>query len=151
MVPPANECSSCLPSLETPLRQPRRRSMEYIRHIAAESLRMYPQPPLLIRRALEDDELPAGAGGPDGLRARITRGCDIFLVLYSIHRSPELWENPDTFDPDRFARPFKNEGIEGWAGYNPDLAKGLLYPNEVASDFAFLPFGGESGLWSTCS
>lgn len=117
--------------------------MEYIRHIAAESLRMYPEPPLLIRRALEDDVLPSGAGGPDGVRPKITRGCDIFLAIYNIHRSKDFWENPDKFDPDRFKRPFQNPGVEGWEGYNPKKMEGLLYPNEVASDFAYLPFGGE--------
>ena len=27
-------------------------------------------------------------------------------------------------------------------GYNPDAGRGALYPNEVSSDFAFIPFGG---------
>ena len=36
--------------------------MQYVRLIVAESLRMYPEPPLLIRRALEDDVLPQGSG-----------------------------------------------------------------------------------------
>lgn len=117
--------------------------MKYIRYIAAESLRMYPEPPLLIRRALEDDELPPGSGGPDGFRPKITRGVDLFLAIYNLHRSHDLWENPDTFDPDRFDRPFENKGVHGWAGFDPSLTRGQLYPNEVTSDFAFLPFGGE--------
>ena len=104
---------------------------------------MYPEPPLLIRRALESDELPPGSGGPDGLRPKITRGVDLFLAIYNLHRSPDFWENPETFDPDRFDRPFENKGVDGWAGFNPALLEGQLYPNEVASDFAYLPFGGE--------
>jgi cytochrome P450 family 97 subfamily B polypeptide 3 len=36
--------------------------MQFVRLIVAESLRMYPEPPLLIRRALEDDVLPKGSG-----------------------------------------------------------------------------------------
>eukprot|EP00904_Undaria_pinnatifida_P013190 jgi/Undpi1/9000/HiC_scaffold_26.g11461.m1 len=118
------------------------KSMKYIRYIAAESLRMYPEPPLLIRRALEDDELPPGSGGPDGLRPKITRGVDLFLAIYNLHRSPDFWENPDAFDPDRFDRPFQNKGVDGWAGFDPKLLEGQLYPNEVVSDFAYLPFGG---------
>ena len=27
-------------------------------------------------------------------------------------------------------------------GYQPEAGRGALYPNEVASDFAFIPFGG---------
>lgn len=37
-----------------------------MRATLAESLRLYPQPPILIRRALEDDVLPAGLNGPEG-------------------------------------------------------------------------------------
>lgn len=29
-----------------------------------------------------------------------------------------------------------------WEGYRPELVGSNLYPNEVASDFAFIPFGG---------
>ncbi|CAN0167816.1 unnamed protein product [Hapterophycus canaliculatus] len=116
--------------------------MKYVRYIAAESLRMYPEPPLLIRRALESDELPPGSGGPDGVRPKITRGVDLFLAIYNLHRSKDFWENPDTFDPDRFDRPFENKGVQDWAGFRPELLEGQMYPNEVASDFAYLPFGG---------
>lgn len=28
------------------------------------------------------------------------------------------------------------------AGYQPEAGRGSLYPNEVSSDFAFIPFGG---------
>lgn len=62
------------------------------------------------------------------------QGADVFLALYNIHRSPDFWENPDEFDPDRFTRPFKNPGVEGWAGFNPALMEGQLYPNEVRID-----------------
>ena len=31
--------------------------------------------------------------------------------------------------------------VAGWRGYDPDARNGL-YANEVAADFAFLPFGG---------
>lgn len=41
-----------------------------------------------------------------------------------------------------FAERFENPGFGGkWAGYNPDAQGASLYPNEVSSDFAFLPFG----------
>ena len=37
-----------------------------MRFTLAESLRLYPQPPILIRRALGPDTLPPGLGGPEG-------------------------------------------------------------------------------------
>ena len=33
-------------------------------------------------------------------------------------------------------------GVGSWAGYRPSAQGSALYPNEVSSDFAFIPFGG---------
>ena len=58
-------------------------------------------------------------------------------------RSPYLWRDPDAFRPERFSETYKNPDYgDQWAGYRPDAQTSGLYPNEVASDFAFLPFGG---------
>ena len=65
----------------------------------------------------------------------------MFISTWNLHRSPDLWEKPAVYDPSRFDRPFRNPSVEGWQGYDPDKVTGL-YPNEQASDFAFLPFGG---------
>lgn len=99
---------------------------------------MYPQPPLLIRRCRTEDQLPKG-GGRD---ATVIRGMDIFLVLYNMHRDERFWPNPDTFDPERFLRPYKNPTIPEWEGFDPAKWENKLYPNEIAADFAYLPFGG---------
>lgn len=115
-------------------------AMKKLRMSLIESLRLYPEPPVLIRRARSEDELPAG-GSTMGENIKLLRGTDIFISTWNLHRSPELWEDPETFDPTRWERSFNNAGIEGWEGYNPDKVNGL-YPNEIASDFAFLPFGG---------
>ena len=41
------------------------------------------------------------------------------------------------------AERFENPDFGGaWGGYNPEAQGSSLYPNEIASDFAFLPFGG---------
>lgn len=114
----------------------------YVRLIIAETLRLYPAPPILLRRLLADTVLPKGsAASPTPLK----RGADVFINVYSLHRSPELWAEPERFDPDRWLHPTSNPGVEGWAGYSP--AAGLrsgspLYPTELNADFAFLPFGG---------
>lgn len=110
--------------------------LQLIRLIIAESLRMYPEPPLLIRRALVDDELPAGNAG---FKTKVQRGADVFIAVYSLHRSAEFWENPDKFDPERFLRPYANARQADWEGYTPNLQ--TLYPNEVHADYAYLPFG----------
>ncbi|XP_039020619.1 cytochrome P450 97B2, chloroplastic-like [Hibiscus syriacus] len=117
------------------------KKLEYIRLIAVEALRLYPQPPLLIRRALEEAVLPGGyKGDKDGYT--IPAGTDIFISVYNLHRSPYFWDKPHEFVPERFLEQKESGGIEGWAGFDPSRSPGALYPNEIISDFAFLPFGG---------
>jgi len=113
--------------------------LELTRLCIAESLRMYPEPPLLIRRALDEDQLPADTAGTS---AKLLRASDVFIAVYSIHRSPLYWENPDDFDPRRFKRKFVNPDVPQWKGFDPEKWAGQWYPNEVAADFAYLPFGG---------
>ncbi len=120
------------------------RRLTRVRLCVAESLRLYPEPPILIRRALEAVPLPRG-----GAAAAVTlpKGADVFISLYNLHRSPALWDDPDAWNPDRFlaarAPSADVAGWEGMAAYDPDLGpQSPLYPNEVATDFAFLPFGG---------
>ncbi|KAG7354227.1 cytochrome P450 [Nitzschia inconspicua] len=115
-------------------------SMKKLRYSLIEGLRLYPEPPLLIRRARTEDTLPQGSSKM-GEGIKVLRGTDIFISTWNLHRSPDLWENPEKFDPTRWDRPFKNPSVKGWEGYDPDKVTGL-YPNEVATDFAFLPFGG---------
>ncbi|KAK9834172.1 hypothetical protein WJX81_005149 [Elliptochloris bilobata] len=116
--------------------------LPYLRATLAESLRLYPQPPILIRRALGDDVLPPGLrGAPGGYP--IGKGADLFISVWNLHRSPYLWRDPDAFRPERFSEAHANADFGGaWAGYRPEAQGASLYPNEVASDFAFIPFGG---------
>ncbi|GFH27484.1 chloroplast CYP97B, partial [Haematococcus lacustris] len=73
----------------------------------------------------------------------IGKGADLFISVWNLHRSPHLWKDPDTFRPERFSEPHSNPAFgSAWAGYRPDASPGALYPNEVTSDFAFIPFGG---------
>ena len=115
-------------------------AMKRLRYCLIEALRLYPEPPVLIRRSRVEDTLPQG--GTDLKNGvKILRGTDIFISTWNLHCSPELWENPKKFDPTRWERPFKNMGVKGWKGYDPERVSGL-YPNEIDTDCAFLPFGG---------
>jgi cytochrome P450 len=58
-------------------------------NLLAESLRMYPAPPLLIRRALEADEWPAGG---TGVKVKVDKASDLFISLYNMGRSPQIWD-----------------------------------------------------------
>jgi len=115
-------------------------NMPRLRMALIEALRLYPEPPVLIRRSRIEDTLPAG-GTFLTSGVKVLRGTDIFVSTWNLHRSPELWEDAETYDPTRWERDFRNDGIKGWGGFKTDKVQGL-YPNEIATDFAFLPFGG---------
>lgn len=116
------------------------KNMPYVRLIVAETLRLYPEPPLLIRRARTENVLPKGAGN---IEATVIRGMDMFISVYNIHHDEKFWPNPNEFDPSRWTRPYKNPDVPDWKGYDPaKWEQGGLYPTEVACDFAYLPFGG---------
>jgi cytochrome P450 len=114
------------------------KEMKYVRLVVAETLRLYPEPPLLIRRCREQDELPKGSGR----EATVIRGMDMFLAIYNIHRDEKFWPEPDKFDPMRFTRKYVNPDVPEWEGFDPEKWEGRLYPNEMSADFAYLPFGG---------
>ena len=78
--------------------------MPEVQKVIAETLRMWPAPPLLIRCATEAVTWPEGGTGIDG-GAKLARANDLFISMYNMGRSPQLWEDPDVFDPQRWDRP----------------------------------------------
>ena len=111
-----------------------------MQYALTESMRLYPQPPILIRRALADDTLPGGLEG-DSEGYPIGKGTDLFISVWNLHRSPKLWDDPMEYRPDRWEKPVTDRFQEKWKGYRPEENSGL-YPNEVSTDYGFIPFGG---------
>jgi cytochrome P450 len=64
------------------------------RQIIDEALRLYPPAAFLSRTAQAPDTL---------LGREVRRGDTIVLPIYALHRHHALWDNPDAFDPARFA------------------------------------------------
>lgn len=69
------------------------RALDYTRRVIQEVARLRPSFWWFARVAIDDDEI---AGQP------IKAGTTVFISQYLIHMLPSIWENPDTFDPDRF-------------------------------------------------
>jgi len=116
--------------------------MPEVQKVIAETLRMWPAPPLFIRCATEADQWPEGGTGIEG-GCKLARANDLFISTYNLGRSPQLWKDPDVFDPQRWDHPFYNDEVKGWKGYDPERrTPGLWVANlEIATDHAMLPFG----------
>ncbi|MBF6225182.1 cytochrome P450 [Nocardia abscessus] len=68
-------------------------ALPYSKQVLEEVLRLRPPGWMGQRRAAEDDEI----GG-----YHIPAGTPLMFSYYHAHRNPECWDQPDTFDPDRF-------------------------------------------------
>jgi enediyne biosynthesis protein E7 len=66
----------------------------YAQRIIDESLRIYPPLWLMTRKALADDRLGSFF---------VPAGTEIYISPYLIQHSPNLWEVPENFDPERMA------------------------------------------------
>ena len=81
------------------------------RMVLEEVMRLYPPVWTFERQALADDVVLGYALPKDAI---------VGISPYALHRHPKLWENPEGFDPERFA---------------PERT-------EKRSKYAYLPFGG---------
>lgn len=71
-------------------------SLRYTRMVLAESMRLYP-PAWIVARAPIEDEAIDGFFVPAGTR--------LLVSPWVTHRHPEVWPDPEGFDPERFADP----------------------------------------------
>ncbi len=89
--------------------------LRYIMRCVNESMRLYPHPPVLLRRALIADTLPGGyeVGSVRTFAvcalqtsvppfSQVARGQDVMISVYNIHHSPAVWDRPEEFLPERF-------------------------------------------------
>jgi cytochrome P450 len=63
------------------------------RAVVNETLRLYPPAWVITRRALAEDVV---AGH------RIPQGALVVMSPWLVHRHPEAWDSPESFDPQRF-------------------------------------------------
>lgn len=85
--------------------------LKYTRAVFAEGLRLYPPGYIIARRALESFQLN---------EYLIPRGSTILMSPYIIHRDHRFYDNPETFEPERWLR----------------------QPQSQSPKFSYFPFGG---------
>jgi carotene epsilon-monooxygenase len=99
----------------SPLTFAKYQELKYTMRCINESMRLYPHPPVLLRRAVVEDKLPGGYTVPAGQ--------DVMISVYNIHHSPDVWDDPEAFKPERF---------------NLDDP----IPSEQNTDYRYIPFSG---------
>ena len=86
--------------------------LPYARMVIEEAMRLYPPAPGISGRvALEEDEISG---------TKIPKGAMVLIAPWIVQRHRKLWDQPDRFDPERFA---------------PDRSAGR-------HRFSYIPFGG---------
>ena len=68
--------------------------LQYTQQVIQEVLRLYPPFWATSRKSIREDQID---------RYHIPAQATIMLSPYVVHRHPEFWTDPDTFDPTRFA------------------------------------------------
>ena len=84
---------------------------EFAAQVIQEALRLYPPFWMIDRMAVADDRVGDLV---------IPRGSTVIVYVYGAHHAPRYWENPESFDPERFTK--ANE--------------------KLRTPFTYLPFGG---------
>ncbi|MEO6287853.1 MAG: cytochrome P450 [Dyadobacter sp.] len=84
--------------------------MPYTRQVIEEGLRLYPPAWTMTREAIVDHEVEG---------YQLVKGNSVFMSVFELHRNPNLWKDPLTFNP---------------ANFNPENVKNR-------AKFNYLPFG----------
>jgi cytochrome P450 len=85
--------------------------LPYARNVVTESMRLYPPADVLGREAVDDCDISG---------VRVTKGMNIFMSQWVMHRDPRFFRDPEMFAPHRWTEAFEKS----------------------LPRFAYFPFGG---------
>ena len=74
--------------------------LKYLTMFLKENLRMYPPVIVTARELNKDLDIPSPE---DGKTITLPKGTRTTVFIFMTHRNPHIWENPNEFDPERFA------------------------------------------------
>ncbi|XP_062102611.1 cytochrome P450 81Q32-like [Humulus lupulus] len=78
--------------------------LSYLENVISETLRLYPAAPLLIPHYSSNDCTISGFDVP--------RDTMVIVNAWAIHRDPKLWEDAESFKPERFESSHESEGYK---------------------------------------
>ncbi len=117
-------------------------ALPYVRQIIDEALRLYPPAGIISRTAQAADTLCG---------REVRRGDTVIIPIYALHRNHLLWDDPDSFRPDRFADrkavpryaylPF-GDGPRICIGASFALQEAVIILATLLSRFRFTPVAG---------
>ncbi|XP_037952483.1 cytochrome P450 6a8-like [Teleopsis dalmanni] len=70
--------------------------MKYMEKVLNETMRKYSVVPITLRRAIKDYVIP-------NTNHVIEKGMDVVIPIDALHHDPELFPNPEEFNPERFS------------------------------------------------
>ncbi|CAN1273719.1 Cytochrome P450 82A4 [Linum perenne] len=80
-------------------------NLVYLKAIVNETLRLYPAAPLSVPHQSMEDCTVAGH--------LVHKGTRLIVNISKIQRDPQVWPNPDEFQPERFLTTHKNVDVKG--------------------------------------
>ncbi|KAJ0179419.1 hypothetical protein K1T71_005131 [Dendrolimus kikuchii] len=69
--------------------------MKYLERCLMETLRLYPPVPIIARHLKQEITLPSSG-------KIVPAGTTVVVATYKLHRRPDVYPNPEKFDPDNF-------------------------------------------------
>ncbi|XP_011159731.1 probable cytochrome P450 6a14 [Solenopsis invicta] len=72
------------------------KKMSYLEKIFQETLRKYPLVMFLMRRPIRNYTF-------EGTKIDLRKGQEVIIPVYGIHNDPNIYPNPEVFDPERFS------------------------------------------------
>lgn len=75
-------------------------SLQYLTMVIKEAARMFPVVSGVSRAVEQDGDVVCGY--------RVPKGTMVRALIYTLHRLPSLWDEPEVFNPERFRSEFKD-------------------------------------------